>query len=677
MPIQAADVKLLQSAVMADVAEGGGAMTGVPIADGVSNAMFPDVSSDARASGRVELRKVFGAVQTADTDVLLGGSFAVIEGPADPLIGVTIFETPVWADTRTQAVQQVERYLSVGPRMYSRLLDTHYAGTLALQMYMAYSTYQGSGDFPGPGDAIVLRNPNGSEEYVRVSKTTVKRRSFSITVNGQLTPFDAALATVELTQPISIDLLGLPMSIAEPSNYATQSAIVYTTTVSSPAKFYGVKPLKGTAAQGDRVIEVLGGIYAPLVPSATQEVPLIEQRPLLTRAGISTTGTGSITLPSASVPATAGTSLLLPTAAVPGTVSINAGGNAMTVDASGTVRFGAQVVGTCDHLAGVITYTTTVINGNVGHVLSYTPASRSGGASNSKAVDVTTANAGLVWTDDLDPPPGRFTVAVSYMANGTWIELTDNGQGQLTGTSEQAGTGQVDYATGSLVLTLGAVPDVGSALVLTWAAQQAAVQLPAGLPDRLAMRIDLSSRPAVMPGTLQLQWSRGGTPYTATVAANGTVTGPAQVNITADEVVFSPNTLPDGAVTVAYTGSTPASVSGGTNGQYTIAGAPLQPRSVRCRIPVVRGPSFAGPAYLDAYDDGAGTLLTMADPISNPGGAPVAVGSVNYTTGALSIVATTPAVFSGWLSQGFSYATVGGSSTSASYSYTRYFVQPT
>jgi hypothetical protein len=75
--------------------------------------------------------------------------------------------------------------------------------------------------------------------------------------------------------------------------------------------------------------------------------------------------------------------------------------------------------------------------------------------------------------------------------------------------------------------------------------------------------------------------------------------------------------------------------------------------------------------------DGAGTLLTMADPISNPGGAPVAVGSVNYTTGAISIVATTPAVFSGWQSQGFSYATVGGSSTSASYTYARYFVQPT
>lgn len=647
MPIQSDDIKLLQSAVMADVGEGGGAMTGAPIADGVSNAMFPDISSDARASGKVELRKVFGAVQTADTDTLLGASFAVINGPADPLVGVTIFETPGWADTRAQAVQQIERYLSVGPRMYSRLLDTHYAGTLALQLYMAWSTYQGAGDFPGAGDAIVLRNPNGSEEYVRVSKTTIKRRSFSITVNGQLTPFDAALATVELTQPLSIDLLGLPMAIAEPSGFAQQSAIVYTTTVSSPAKFYGVKPIKAAAAAGDRVIEVAGGIYAPLVPSATQEVPLIEQRPLLTRAGLGTTALGSITLPTVSASSAAGATLQLPTAAVPGSVSVNAGGASFVVDATGVMRWGNQVMGTCDHLAGLITYSNSYA-GNVSTTVTYTPASRSGGAANSKAVDVTPANQGLVWTDDLDPPPGRATLAVAYMTNGVWVELTDNGQGQLSGPSEQAGTGSVDYATGSVVLTLGAVPDVGSALVYTWAASGAAVQLPAGLPAKLMMRVDLSTRAAVMPGTLQLQWSRGSTPYTATVAANGTVTGPAEVSVTAREIAFAPNTLPDGAVNVSYTGSVAAVVSGGAGGQYTISGAPLQPRSVRARVPVVRTTSFNGPGYLDCYDDGSGNLVTMADPVSNPGGQPIVVGSVNYSTGALTVLATTPAVFAGW-----------------------------
>lgn len=675
MPIQSDDIKLLQSAVMADVPEGGGAMTGVPVADGVSNAMFDDVSSDDRAAGRVQLRKVYGAAQTADTDKLLGAGFAVIDGPADPNVGVLIFETSAWADTRASAQQQIERYLSRGPRMYARLLDTHYAGTLALQLYMSWGTYSGAGDFPGAGDAVVLVNPNGTEEYVRVAKTTVRRRSFPITVNSQLVNFDAALATVELTQPLSIDLLGLPMQAAEPSNFALQSAVVYTTTVSSPAKFYGVKPLAAPAAQGDRVVTVAGGIYAPLVPSATQEVPLLDQRPLLTRAGISATAVSAITLPTVTASTSAGATMLLPTAAVPGSITLSVGGAQMLVDASGVLRWGSSVMGSADHLSGVITWGTSY-GGNQSVAITYTPASRSGGASSSKAIAVTTANQGLVWTDDLDPPPGRFTVALAYMSAGVWIELTDNGQGQLSGTSEQAGSGQVDYATGSLVATLGAVPDVGSAIIITWAASAAAVQLPAGLPERLAMRVDMTSRPAVMPGTLALSWSRGGTNYSATVAANGTVTGPAQVNVTGAELVFSPNVLPDGNVTISYTGSVAAAVSGGANGQYTIAGAPLQPRSVRCRIPVVRNATFAGPAYLDAYDDGNGQMVTMADPISNPGGTPVVVGSINYATGALSIAASTPAVFSGWLSPGFSYASVGVSSTSASYSYARYYVQP-
>ncbi len=55
MPIQSGDVKLLKSAVMADVPEGGGAPTGHAIADGVSNAIFPDISEVDRAGGRVRL----------------------------------------------------------------------------------------------------------------------------------------------------------------------------------------------------------------------------------------------------------------------------------------------------------------------------------------------------------------------------------------------------------------------------------------------------------------------------------------------------------------------------------------------------------------------------------------------------------------------------------------------
>lgn len=55
MAILSGDVKLLKSAVMADVPEGGGAPTGNAIVDGVSNAIFPDISEVARAGGQVSM----------------------------------------------------------------------------------------------------------------------------------------------------------------------------------------------------------------------------------------------------------------------------------------------------------------------------------------------------------------------------------------------------------------------------------------------------------------------------------------------------------------------------------------------------------------------------------------------------------------------------------------------
>ena len=99
MPIQSGDVKLLKSAVMADVPEGGGAPTGLVIADGVSNAIFPDISELDRAGGRVNLRKSFVQVATDDTDTYFGANVIVAEPPQDERVSVTLFSTRKTFDT--------------------------------------------------------------------------------------------------------------------------------------------------------------------------------------------------------------------------------------------------------------------------------------------------------------------------------------------------------------------------------------------------------------------------------------------------------------------------------------------------------------------------------------------------------------------------------------------------
>ncbi len=115
MPIQSGDVKLLKSAVMADVPEGGGAPTGLVIADGVSNAIFPDISELDRAGGRVNLRKTFVQVATDDTDTYFGANVIVAEPPQDERVSVTLFSTRKTFDTREQAQTRIEAYLNKGP----------------------------------------------------------------------------------------------------------------------------------------------------------------------------------------------------------------------------------------------------------------------------------------------------------------------------------------------------------------------------------------------------------------------------------------------------------------------------------------------------------------------------------------------------------------------------------
>ena len=75
---------------MADVPEGGGAPSGVPIIDGTSNAILPDVSEMDRAIGRVSFRKVFGQVASSNADTYFGANMVVAEPPKDPRVSVTI-----------------------------------------------------------------------------------------------------------------------------------------------------------------------------------------------------------------------------------------------------------------------------------------------------------------------------------------------------------------------------------------------------------------------------------------------------------------------------------------------------------------------------------------------------------------------------------------------------------
>jgi hypothetical protein len=110
MTINSADIKLLASERMNDATDGGGGMTGTVVQDGVANNVFPNISHLDRVYGRIQLREVYAAVLTANSDQYLGAHSIIDEVPSDPSTWAVLFAIGRQAATRAQAVAKLEVY---------------------------------------------------------------------------------------------------------------------------------------------------------------------------------------------------------------------------------------------------------------------------------------------------------------------------------------------------------------------------------------------------------------------------------------------------------------------------------------------------------------------------------------------------------------------------------------
>ena len=108
MPVQSGDVKLLSPAVMADVPEGGGVRPGLVIADGVSDAIFPDISGwIARRPG--QLRKELRASGPRMTPTPASGpTSSWLSRRRTSASASRCFSTRKTFDTREQAQTRIE-----------------------------------------------------------------------------------------------------------------------------------------------------------------------------------------------------------------------------------------------------------------------------------------------------------------------------------------------------------------------------------------------------------------------------------------------------------------------------------------------------------------------------------------------------------------------------------------
>lgn len=645
MAILAGDIKLVASAVMDDVPEGGGAPTAHVVADGASNGIFNDISEVDRAGGRDNLRKLFVSVQTPDTDGYFGANVIVAEPPSDPRVSVTLFTTKDTFDTRNMAKSRIESYLALGAPYPGYLFGDHMAGQMTVTLLQSEGL-----PLPVNSDTLVLRKNNGQpsqvEQYVKVVNVTSRLRAFS----DDKGPFSLVEVTMGISDALSADFPGYPPRRSDPSVNGDGTRC-YGTVVADAARYYGVVPLTQAAAIGDYSIKA-SGIFAQLVPSTKIEVPIADARLNQRKAALLKAGdnyTDSVTLAF-----TTSQAMYLGAKILPGSLTLSRSGLTLTDKGGALMNAGTQV-GSIDYDNGILTLTTNVFGSTGGtHSVSYTPAASPGAVTSSIGIPVTQQNQRLTWVVSIDTIPARGSLQISYRAMSRWIVLTDDGSGAVRGSDSSFGIAGLNYTTGSVSITLGALPDVGSQIILQWvdsAGSRALNLIPnAGPTLPMAVGKTLQINRAVKPGTIILTWNDGSA-RTAT-DAGGTLTGDATgaINYANGRIHFRPNLLPpkNTSVTLAITNATPMIKSilayndGGANWTCTFEGA-VKPRSLEmliCASYTAANYWNIDPIYANverlfhAFDDGSGNLQITS------GTANVTIGSINYATGECALSKT-------------------------------------
>lgn len=648
MPITASDVKLVASKVMLDVPEGGGAPSPTLITDGVSNSIFPDISELDRAGGRVNLRKVFASIQTTDNDSYFGGNVIVADPPDDPRVSVTLFTTEGFFDTRSQATTRIEAYLNQGGEWGGYLWENHIAGQRLVQLFQRPEEV-----LPNIGQTLVLIQNEGLTteklQYVRVTTVTSVLRDFYDTETQK--DYKARVVSCNISDQLRYDFTGSPAS-RKFTRQVPDGTKIRDTIVADAGSYVGAAPLTASASLGAYTVQA-SSIYTQLVPSAQTETPLSDLRSNGLASALVATG-DPVTRTIAAIFTTA-LNLHVGGPILPASLTLVRAGVTVT-DSGGLLVSGNNQIGIVDYDNGILSLTTNVFGTVSGtHTLTFTPAVAPDLITDQRAILITQENRSQSYALTFEVPPLPRTLIVSYLAQGRWYVLKDTGAGVLSGSDSSVGAGTISYSSGALTITLGALPDVGSAIILqsySPSTAQASTNTLLRNGGRLFVPInsdgqitDAPGSKKIAPGAVTLTWSAGGVAKTSTDNGQGALTGDATGNVDYQNgvIYFSPNELPspDTVVAVSLTKKDPSTGGSVSIVNGSIGATNIAPRSVRFTMSgqvayTVTGatPQFTSKAYnVDVYDTGAGTLV-FNDPSS---GAAVVCGTINYATGVIDV----------------------------------------
>ncbi|WP_421189084.1 curculin (mannose-binding) lectin protein [Aeromonas sanarellii] len=502
MTILSGDIKLLGSQRLTDTPDGGGRVTGREIVSGEHNSLFPDVSDLDRAYGVVNLRKAFLAVQTDDTDTYYGANTTVLLPPSDPSVGLCLMSTGDHHDTRAEARDVLERYLARGPKWRGFLYDTQLEGQRAIRFFQRVEVR-----LPEVGETLVLVGNEGLasefEQYVRVLEVTQQLAKFQI---PGVPEFTRNVVTCTLADPLRYTFEG-----EQPTPYDVATNVktaLRETVVADAANYFATTKLAEAVNLGAMQVRAKT-IFTQLVPAARSETPAVDLTAAGELASLVDSGKGLVTFNTV-VSIAPSRGLFLGTGVKPGTLTITIGAAVIT-DKGGELVVAGSVIGAIDYGRGQMEFNAQCPNyGAASKSVSFWPAARPSRIADTAQIEIKANNRGYAYTITLQPTPAPGTLTVSFMAQGKWYDLKDNGRGELFGADRSYGSGVVNLATGSVMLTLGALPDVDTAILFSWAT-------PVNYTNRSGQAISISKsawqlpHTGITPKSLILTWGSGKT----------------------------------------------------------------------------------------------------------------------------------------------------------------------
>lgn len=634
MPIETNNLVLYKSERLTDTSDGGGKYSGQVVEDGISNNLFPDVSELNRAVGNVSMRKIFPAVNNNDTDALMGSTVFISKNPDDPNVSALLFSTRSHTDTRDSAKNRLENYLAKGALAVGSLLDTAYSGMKSIQVAMSKNESENS-----VGDTIVLVAneglPTEITQFIRL--TDVLTKAAYVRVSNM--DVEYKIATYSFQDALSRDFIGV--SATQWYNNTKPATTLRETVVADSGKYCASVKLNNDVSVGSFTVEA-SSIFSQLIPSNQTETPLLDLNALSENVALVAGNSGTITTQFTTNVNTS-QSLYIGSSVMPASIAFTLFGQDI-VDSGGVLRtLSGTQVGTIDYQTGHIVWTNAIGTGTVSISLTFMPAAMPTQPFESYALPVTANNQGTNWNGVLLPIPAPGALSISYMAQGKFYTLKDNGTGRLVGASDSLGSGSINYQTGTWLLTTGALPDVGTPILLLWGtpiATFARANLPV-LPA--AIEFDLG-QVAIAASSISVTWTLDGVSKTASSNALGQFTGDAtgSINYATGVGRLIPNKLPQKNTAFNFVfnygdpkSQTVSAVTPDLSQKLTFnigTGSAIQPNSVELQIPVSGGTGSTVFQTVTLFDVPLNsTTGNLVDRLGN------VQGTITYATGAVEV----------------------------------------